>query len=81
MVKTPRSSHNSAIHIAARCRSPYHKGMEAPPSPLYSFKEDNHIDQHYASEQDAIRAAAYSIGYIQESRGDDGSYIVRFDLR
>ena len=67
--------------MAARWRSPYHSVMEAPPSPLYSFKEDNHIDQHYATEEDAIRAAAYSVGYLQDTRGDDGSYIVRFNLR
>jgi hypothetical protein len=81
MVKTLRTAHNSKINIAAPWGGPYHTGMEAPPSPLYSFKDDNHIDQHYATEQDAVSAAVYSVGYLQDARGDDGSYIVRFDLR
>jgi len=55
--------------------------MQAPPSPLYSFKDDHHIDQHYSTEDEAIRAAAYSVGYLQDARGADGSYIVRFNLR
>jgi len=60
---------------------PYHSGMESPPSPLYSFKEDNHIDSHYPTEKAAMMAAAYSTGFLLDNRGDDGTFIVRWELR
>tara|TARA_R100000951_G_scaffold20200_3_gene17011 strand:- start:1151 stop:1318 length:168 start_codon:yes stop_codon:yes gene_type:complete len=55
--------------------------MESPPAPLYSFKEDHHIDSHYPTEKDAMMAAAYSTGFLLDNRGDDGTFIVRWELR
>ena len=81
MRKTPRSGHNSKINIPARNWPPYHSGMESPPAPLYSFKEDHHIDSHYPTEKDAMMAAAYSTGFLLDNRGDDGTFIVRWELR
>lgn len=81
MVKTLTVANNSKINMPAPRPYPYHSVMETPPSPLYSFREDYHIDSHYPTEKAAMLAAAYSTGFLLDERGDDGTFIVRWELR
>lgn len=52
-----------------------------PPDPHRTVLENGHVIQYYSSFDDALRAAAYSHGYLTDPEPDDGEYAVKWDLR